>query len=373
MNTPQRQPVPCHLISGPLGVGKTTTVLRYLQARAGKEFIAVLVNDFGPMGLDDAIIEGEMGEVAGKNAELVMVPGGCICCSAAAGMLVAMQKIFKLPRLDRILIEPSGMAMTGDMLDLLQSLKHDYPLELRPTITLLDIRQTDRLAYQRMPYFYRMFEAADILVGHRADLATPQQVEHFQLWAQSLYPPKLRIIITHHGELPGEVFELKLAQDAASTAPRDLSPVNPQQMFRPVPGHDAPLKPGASPSGVHHQGVVNPGVLNPGAGAEAAFRHTGQAGGVRWDAAMTFDVQVMLDMLHQLVQTGFQGVKIERLKGVLHTDEGWQLLEIARGDVFSRPTDYRRDNRVDWITLEGTVDASAFKSHLLSAARPPVY
>lgn len=358
-----RPPIPCQLITGPLGVGKTTTILQYLREQAGRQFVAVLVNDFGPTGLDDAILQGDIEARVRQGTELVMVPGGCICCSAAPGMLAAFQKITQMPRLDRILIEPSGMALTGDMLDLLHSLRRTYPLELRPTLTLLDVRDVDRQAYQRMPYFYRMFEAADILVGHRADLATPEQIEHFQDWATSLYPPKLRILTTHHGQLPAELFDLRLSREKSS--PQEaLVPhvcVNVNQMFTPAPGHDAPIQRLQVLGGIR------------GIQPAPSFRHTGHADGVCWDASLTFDCQGMLELLHQLVQRGFRGVPIERLKGVLHTDEGWQLLEIARGDVFSRPTDYRRDNRVDWITLQGSVDAAAFKTHLLSMTRPPVY
>ncbi len=361
-----KPPIPCHLITGPLGVGKTTTVLHYLKQQAGREFIAVLVNDFGPMGMDDAILEGELGDKVRAGTELLMVPGGCICCSAAPGMIAALQKLATLPRVDRILIEPSGMAMTGDMLDLLYSLKQQHHLELRPTITLLDVREVDKQAYQRMPYFYRMFEAADILVGHRADLATPMQLEKFTQWADSLYPPKLRIITTHHGQLPTEVFELTKKEEPQATGFQVLSL---------APGHEPPMKMKLGTKAATQHTVEGGGAtLSPLLLMQPPmFKHEGQAGGVRWDATLRFDAQGMLEALHQIVREGFQGVKVERLKGVLNTDEGWQLMEIARGDVFSRPTDYRRDNRIDWITLEGNVDAAAFKAHLLSLARPPVY
>ncbi len=354
--------IPCHLITGPLGVGKTTTILQYLKQQAGRQFIAVLVNDFGPMGMDDAILEGELGDKVRSGSQVLMVPGGCICCSAAPGMIAALQKLATLPKVDRILIEPSGMAMTGDMLDLLHSLKQQHHLELRPTITLLDVREVDKQAYQRMPYFYRMFEAADILIGHRCDLATPVQLEKFREWSEGLYPPKLRIITTHHGELPGEVFELTKKEEPTATGFQVLSP---------APGHDGPVKLKSGAAVGSGAGVATgSSMVMTGA---PAFKHAGEAGGVRWDASLRFDAQGMLEALHQIVREGFGGVKIERLKGVLQTDEGWQLMEIARGDVFSRPTDYRRDNRIDWITLQGRVDAAAFKAHLLALARPPVY
>src|SRR5690606_14091856 len=101
-------PLPVHLICGPLGVGKTTAILDRLQRTRGSEFTAVLVNDFGPVGLDGPIIESALGAEA--KVDVKMVPGGCVCCTAAAYLTQALAEVARRPGLDRLLIEPSGLA-----------------------------------------------------------------------------------------------------------------------------------------------------------------------------------------------------------------------------------------------------------------------
>src|SRR5690349_4024282 len=121
---------PVHLIAGPLGIGKTTAIISYLQRQAGREFVAVLVNDFGPVGLDAAIMEGALAQDASANTAIKMLPGGCVCCTSAAGLLSAFEELSVLPRVDRIIIEPSGLSLVGDTLDLVASVADRFSLEL---------------------------------------------------------------------------------------------------------------------------------------------------------------------------------------------------------------------------------------------------
>ncbi len=298
--------IPCHLINGPLGVGKTTAIIDYLRRHAERQFVAVLVNDFGPVGMDEAIIEGDLKADAGERPKFVMVPGGCICCSAAPGFMVALQEIGKMERVDRVIVEPSGLALVGDMIDLLLDWHKGFRLDLRPVITLLDPKDLDRKNYTQAPYNVRLFEAAEVLVANRCDLYPPEMVERFRRWAEGLYPPKLKVITTHHGQLPDEVFEM--------CPPRRSS--------------------GRTPTPAEGNGHTD----------------SDHAGGLTWDASVMFAVARLEAALGTWAREGFQGMEIARLKAIFHTNEGWRLMEIARGEVFVRPTDYRRDNRVDWIT-----------------------
>ena len=71
--------IPCHIIAGTLGSGKTTAILDFLSRRKDKEFTAVLVNDFGPNGIDSSVISG-----SSNDLEVTNVSGGCLCCTSAA-------------------------------------------------------------------------------------------------------------------------------------------------------------------------------------------------------------------------------------------------------------------------------------------------
>jgi len=82
-------PLPVHLVAGPLGVGKTTAILSYVERHAGREHVAVLVNDFGPVGMDGAIMRGAIGRVVGDQMKVLTIPGGCLCCASADALAVA--------------------------------------------------------------------------------------------------------------------------------------------------------------------------------------------------------------------------------------------------------------------------------------------
>lgn len=299
--------VPVNLVCGPLGIGKTTAIIHHLKRTADAQFTAVLVNDFGPVGLDAAIMESDLASNGARdNISIKMLPGGCVCCTSIAGLLDSVQQLKALPRLDRIIIEPSGLAMVGDMVDVVSSIASQYQLELRPVITLVEPRLVDRPGFLKAPYYVRMVEAADVLVANRCDLASVEQIARFDEWSRGLYPPKLQIIKTKHGELPAEAFDLALSADRAAAAP--------------------------------HESI------------RAAHTNGDCAGGCVFDASVVFDPDLLEQLLRRLAVDGFAGNEVLRLKGILHTSDGWRLYEIARGSNHVRPTDYRRDSRIDWIT-----------------------
>lgn len=73
--------IPCQIIAGPLGIGKTTTLLAYLKRQQGRERIAILVNDFGTLGIDGTLLNANPGSP--ESPRIVSVPGGCLCCTAS--------------------------------------------------------------------------------------------------------------------------------------------------------------------------------------------------------------------------------------------------------------------------------------------------
>jgi G3E family GTPase len=307
---------PCHVIAGPLGVGKTTAVIDYVRRHAGLQRVAVLVNDFGQMGLDGAIVGGAVGTGLDSGCEIVTIPGGCICCVAAEGLINGIMKLAQLEDIDRILIEPSGLAMPHQIIDLLRQLQDDGRLEVRPVITMLDASKFHAGWTSEMPYFRNMVDAADILIANRSDLADAGTIEKFRQWADGLYPPKLRFIVTQFGQIPDDVFELAG-----------------QPMAAPLP-HDH-----------HHEHDVNPD----------------QTGGKCWDASVVFDNESLLGEIKTLTDNG----NILRLKSIFNTNKGWQVIEYARGELTNGPTGYRRDSRIDWITKTPANDQLNQKFNLL--------
>jgi cobalamin biosynthesis protein CobW len=102
--------VPCTVVTGFLGAGKTTLV-RHLLENAGGRRLAVLVNEFGDMGFDGSFIEG-CGIQGCTEADIVELPNGCLCCTVADDFVPALNKLLERPDPpEHILIETSGLAL----------------------------------------------------------------------------------------------------------------------------------------------------------------------------------------------------------------------------------------------------------------------
>ncbi|MDP3418031.1 cobalamin biosynthesis protein CobW [Falsiroseomonas sp.] len=104
------QKVPCTIVTGFLGAGKTT-LIRHLLENPGGRRLAVIVNEFGDIGMDAEILRG-CGIAACAEADIVELANGCICCTVADDFVPTLDKLLaRDPRPDHILIETSGLAL----------------------------------------------------------------------------------------------------------------------------------------------------------------------------------------------------------------------------------------------------------------------
>ncbi|KAB0265358.1 cobalamin biosynthesis protein CobW [Microvirga brassicacearum] len=102
--------IPCTIVTGFLGAGKTTLVRNLLQNAQGRR-LAVLVNEFGDIGFDGSFIEG-CGISGCTEDDIVELPNGCICCTVADDFVPALTKLLDRPNPpEHILIETSGLAL----------------------------------------------------------------------------------------------------------------------------------------------------------------------------------------------------------------------------------------------------------------------
>src|ERR671913_1645781 len=102
--------IPCTIITGFLGAGKTTLV-RHLLENAGGRRLAVLVNEFGDLGFDGSFIEG-CGIEGCTQEDIVELPNGCLCCTVADDFVPALNKLLDRDEPpEHILIETSGLAL----------------------------------------------------------------------------------------------------------------------------------------------------------------------------------------------------------------------------------------------------------------------
>ena len=108
MNTPLAR-IPCTIVTGFLGAGKTT-LIRHVIANAQGRRLAVIVNEFGDVGVDRDILKG-CGNSACPEENIVELANGCLCCTVADEFVPALDAILARDGVEHIVIETSGLAL----------------------------------------------------------------------------------------------------------------------------------------------------------------------------------------------------------------------------------------------------------------------
>jgi cobalamin biosynthesis protein CobW len=101
--------VPCTIVTGFLGAGKTT-LIRHVLANAQGRRLAVIVNEFGDVGIDGEILKG-CGDAACPEDNIVELANGCLCCTVADEFVPALDAILAKDGIEHIVIETSGLAL----------------------------------------------------------------------------------------------------------------------------------------------------------------------------------------------------------------------------------------------------------------------
>lgn len=162
------QSVPTNIITGFLGVGKTSAILQFLKNKPLTERWAVLVNEFGEIGIDGSLIAGQ--QTAEQGVFIREVPGGCMCCAAGVPMKIALNQLLKTAKPDRLLIEPTGLGHPKEILQLLTSEHYQHTLCLQKTLTLVDARNLKDQRYTQHETFNQQIAIADTIVANKSDL-----------------------------------------------------------------------------------------------------------------------------------------------------------------------------------------------------------
>ncbi|WP_313329391.1 CobW family GTP-binding protein, partial [Stutzerimonas balearica] len=126
--------IPTHVICGPLGAGKTSLLRDLLAQRPAAERWAVLINEFGQIGLDAALLEDSVGD----GVTLHEVAGGCLCCVNGVPFQVGLTRLLRRARPQRLFIEPSGLGHPGALLRQLREPPWQSLLSVQAPVVVLD-------------------------------------------------------------------------------------------------------------------------------------------------------------------------------------------------------------------------------------------
>jgi G3E family GTPase len=200
--------LPVTVIGGYLGAGKTTMVNHLLRHADGVR-LAVLVNEFGELAIDEDLIEAE-------DDTLISIAGGCVCCSFGSDLTGALLEMAKMdPRPDHLLIESSGVAIPGAIagsVSLLDGFHVDGVVILADAETLRDSAQDKYMGDTVL----RQISDANIIILNKTDLVAADALAETSAWLAA-QNPNVRIIETQHGNVvPEAVLDSFLVKAAAS-------------------------------------------------------------------------------------------------------------------------------------------------------------
>jgi len=178
----QPEPIKTLLVGGFLGAGKTTFILEQLKVVGAK--VAVLVNEFGKLGIDGALIRLKGG------IDVIEMPGGCICCSQKQGLLESIKSIAGQIGPELLLIEPSGVAEISELLQVLSDPSLEGLIRVDAVITVLDAETFLEFSEPEAfgLFFLDQVRCADLVLANRADLVTPQVLEAIEGRVAALNP-----------------------------------------------------------------------------------------------------------------------------------------------------------------------------------------
>ena len=200
--------LPLTVIGGFLGAGKTTLVNRLLAEPHGLR-IAVLVNDFGRINVDAAL-------VASRTADTIALTNGCACCSISGDLTRALVQVAQSESPpDAIVLEASGIA---DPRGLAHVALANPALRLDGLVTLVDAETV--LTHAADPEYGALFRsqvaAADLVVLNKRDLVSAQQFDAARDWIAA-HAPGRPMVAASHGDVPTAVL-LGIGSDRALEA-----------------------------------------------------------------------------------------------------------------------------------------------------------
>jgi G3E family GTPase len=179
--------LPVTIVTGYLGAGKTTLVNNALRKANGLK-LAILVNEFGSLAIDEDLI-------ISQDENMISIAGGCVCCSYGNDLLLSLMELAKLdPKPNHIILEASGVAIPSAIETSISLIEECY---VESIVALVDAEQIrDQLSDKYVAdTILAQIQSADLIFANKIDLV--KNLSDFNCWASNSPPLDSCICVSH--------------------------------------------------------------------------------------------------------------------------------------------------------------------------------
>jgi len=331
------QPIPTNIITGFLGVGKTTLILELLKQKPKHETWAVLVNEFGEVGIDGNILSHS--QINQKQISIREVPGGCMCCTSGLPMQIALNQLIAQSNPSRLLIEPTGLGHPREVIQSLSQEHYQNTIDLKATLTLLDARKLNDSRYTEHDIFQQQIQVADLIIATKSDLYQQHDSHLLEQYIQQQEKPNTPIHFSEYGRIDSKLLD-QLCTNWQQN-PENTSHVHSEQHSQ----EQQVAEPSSDNEHGHEQNE------------ELYLRRENQGKGY-YSCGWIFDPVITFD--YQKLQQFLSSLNFERSKAIAITQEGVfgfnkegkQLSQVDLNDCMDSRLEIISLEKGDWDQLE---------------------
>ncbi len=324
--------VKTHIISGFLGAGKTTLLQRLLAQKPEDETWAVLMNEFGQIGVDQQLLPQSEGY---QVKELL---GGCLCCTSQLPMQIALSRLIQESKPDRLFIEPTGLGHPDQLLEQLTEPHWQSLIDMRALVTVVDGSRLHDAEWTKQHLYQDQLKAAQIVVVSHVDQMNDEDEKALSELENEYLAYVQQWLKADMGNLDIHNIDIKF-----NGVQRQIQPLIQIQRNAPKDGVLAEIK-----QLPYHY-------------VETAQGYT--VAGWKFSKRWQFDFYDLLDVLCD--QTDWM-----RIKGIFNTNQGWMTFNFNPEQLNYKSGEENIDNRIeiivqherDWFELETAILACRIDS-----------
>lgn len=326
------QAVPTHIISGFLGAGKTTLLQHLLSQKPENEVWAVLMNEFGQIGVDQQLLPQTQGY------EVKELLGGCLCCSSQLPMQIALSRLLSESKPDRLFIEPTGLGHPAQLLEQLTEPHWQPSIAMRALVTVVDGSHLHDGDWSKQNLYADQLKAAQIIVVSHADTMSFADDQALQALKHEYQAYQQTWLMSGQDKIPLQQIDLPYVGTRRKIQPllkiqKTFSAGQPLPEIKQLPYHYVETAQGYSVAGWKLP--------------------------KRWQ----FDFYALLDLLCEQQQW-------LRIKGIFNTNQGWKAFNFNPEQFNYQSAEEGVDNRIE-IIVQHPHDWQLFEQQLFQCQINP--